>query len=74
MFGRYYIIYPRADKDKLDVIQCYDYEKDEYSLASRLSYADEHEAITHAMELAKEFSKTYVGTLPNGDVYHEYLD
>ena len=74
MYMMYYIVYPSGDKDKIDVAQCHDYEKDEYSLASRNSYHDEEEAIIHAMELSKKFSKTYVGNLPDGEKYHEYLD
>ena len=74
MYMTHIIIYPRGDKDKIDVAHCHDYEKDEYALASRHTFTDEEEAIEHAMELAKTFSKTYVGNLPDGEKYHDYLD
>ena len=69
--GKYYIIYPKGDRDKLYVIglsnSCY-YELGDYAVASKESFYEKSEAIKYAKKLAKENSLLYVC----GD--NEYLD
>jgi hypothetical protein len=51
------IVYPRGDKTRLSFGICFDYEEDEYSIASRrrFSYPDQQkEALEYGLQLAKE--------------------
>lgn len=55
--SKYYIIYPRGERDRLSVVEiCHSlsYELSDYSVASRRDFISEVEAITYAAELAKK--------------------
>lgn len=73
----YYIIYDYNGKNKLDLVYANSYEKDDYKLASRRSFEEEHEASRYAIDLAEEHNLEYIG--PKFDEYnnlikHDFLD
>lgn len=70
----YMVIYPRGDRTKLDVGHVVDYERDDWSLASRIEFDSEAEAAVHALTLARKFDLDYVGPDPGGGRYQAYLD
>ncbi len=71
----YYIIHPRGDKNKIDVLEYWTGACDiyDYSIASRHTFTEEQEAIDYAKQLAKRHSIQYVGRNNAGDK-HNYLD
>lgn len=71
----FYIIFPRGDRDKLDILEYYpsDYRLNSYALASRRIFTDEDECITYAKELAKLHNIEYVGKDSAFD-NNKYLD
>jgi len=73
----YYIIYPKGILTELDIAQAFEYEKDDYALASRESFSEEFEAIPYAIKLAEKNDLKYVGRMldANGDyTEHKFLD
>ena len=73
---KYYIIYPSGDESRIDIAQGFEYEKDDYALASRHSYTNEVEAIQNAISLAEKHQLKYVGEKLDGNLTtrHNYLD
>lgn len=70
----YRIAYSRESGNKtndvLVVVACYDYEEDEYALASKQIFDEEADAVEYAKELANKHGLGL--NLPTG--YHNYLD
>lgn len=67
---RWRIVYPRGDKSKLSIALVFDYEEDDYALASRNSYDSEDEAYEYMKELAENHGLKF----DRKDSDHEYLD
>jgi hypothetical protein len=66
----YHIIYPRGDRSKLNVLQCFnDHEVLEYDVASRSTFYSFKEAYDYGKKLAQNHGKEFVAKLTN-----EYLD
>lgn len=51
---KYYIIFSDKNRNKLTLIQCFDYEIDDYFLASRYNYEEKEEASKYMVELGKK--------------------
>lgn len=66
----FYIVYIPEDHQTLAIAQCFDYEAEDYHLASRNKFSSEEEAVEYAKKLAVEHNKNL--KLPNS--YHDYLD
>ena len=69
----YIIIFPKGNKEQIDICQTFDYEIDDYALASRRHYTDEDECIKYAMGLAEKHDLRYVGKR-RANCLHDYLD
>jgi hypothetical protein len=70
----YRVIYPGGDRTKLKVALVFDYEEDEYALASRRKFDQETEedaAHDYAKDLARENGLTFVDERRG---HHDYLD
>ena len=77
MTMKYYIIFPGGRRNEIDVAHAHEYEKDDYSLASRNNFEDEVGASEYAMKLAHEHKRIYMGKNfdKNGEeTLHNYLD
>lgn len=73
MASLHHIVYPRGDKSRLTVVEildALDYELADYSVASKESFPDRKDAVSHAKELAKRHGKTFESSEPEDD----YLD
>lgn len=69
----YFPIYPRGNKDQIDIGQDFPWNMDDYSLASRRSFQNQEDCIEYCIELAKKYNKDYVGPNVDGST-HDYLD
>jgi hypothetical protein len=49
----YRIVYPRGNRSELSVVQVYDYEEDEYDIASSKLFHDRETATEHMRVLAE---------------------
>lgn len=68
----YMIIYPRGDRSRLCVAQVRDYQRDEWDLASRMTFAEREDAEIYMVELAERHGLDYeTEILPKN---HRYLD
>lgn len=72
----YRIVYPGGDKSKITVAAIWDYEVDEYALASRRRFCeeDEEEAYRYAKELAQQNGLQYIPSTDEGYDNNTYLD
>lgn len=50
------VIYPRGNKELLDIVEVVDYEKEEWSLASYNEFSKEEDAALYAQKLSKKHS------------------
>jgi hypothetical protein len=73
LYQQWYVVFPRGDKSRLDVALLFDYEEDQWALASRRHFEEEKEAIQYAKQLATSHNKNYTGP-PDPDNKHDYLD
>jgi hypothetical protein len=64
------VVYPGGDRTKLAVADIWSYEADEYALASRKIFYDEHAANKYARKLAHDNKLKFEG----GAADHDYLD
>ena len=74
----WYIIYPRGDRAKIDIVEVSDqdkgYDLGDYAVASRREFDDDSDAIIYAKQLAKDNAKLYVGPGSSNDNDNDYLD
>lgn len=63
------VIYPRGDRNFLDVAQVMDYEKNEWSLASFKEFREEKEAVSYARKLSEEHGIP-LSNDPTSDLLH----
>jgi hypothetical protein len=56
----YIIVYMPTNHSNICVAQCWDYEVDDYSRASRKQFHNEEEAIEYGRELALKHNLTFV--------------
>ena len=69
MASSFRVIYPRGDRTKLSIAFVYDYEEDDWSLASTQHFEVEANAEIYAEELASKFSLEFISNKK-----HNYLD
>lgn len=74
---RIFIVFPKGDKTKLAFGVDWDYERDDWSLASRQDFSYDEEGIKHALEYGRELANKHnlpldVSNISEGG--HDFLD
>ena len=69
----YFPIYPRSNKDQIDIGHDFPWDMDDYSLASRETFDEKEDCIDYCIKLAEKHNKDYVGPNLDGST-HDYLD
>lgn len=74
---RIFVVFPRGDKSKLAFGVGFDYERDEWSLASRQDFSYDEEGIKQALQYGRELANKHnlpldVSNISEGG--HDFLD
>lgn len=60
----YRVIFPKGDLSKLSIAEIWDYQKDEWKIASRKIFQVRSEAVAYARDLAKTNQLEFEGNEP----------